>query len=198
MTEMHPAPITPQSHLAATRLAGGLDALLWWPMSEQPHPEVTGFNETGEGVFRPRFTAKGYRLPVDDFDRANREVECPVRPGDRVGFREEFRWTSGVYCPGIEFRDGTKRFPEFDDFGTIPPYWMDLIGWQSPATQPLWSIRRFGVVASRDVGRPVDASEEDFELSGWVDSPEVLAGFVNDAAGLWWWKVRLNPMEDGR
>lgn len=84
-------------------------------------------------------------------------------PGDVLYVRETWRVCKGGYVPGIEFRDGEKRFPEFRDLESFPE---DNGKWRPSIHMPKWAARLWLEVTDVRVQRLQDISEEDAIAEG--------------------------------
>ena len=77
-----------------------------------------------------------------DDESGRLRITCPYgQPGDRLWVRETWKTCDGIYVPGVEFTDGSRAFPEFDDLHAMPSDHQDYSRKRSPIYMPRWASR---------------------------------------------------------
>ena len=101
-------------------------------------------------------------------DEAGRmRITCPFgQPGDRLWVRETWKTCDGIYVPGVEFTDGSRAFPEFDDLHAMPSDHQDYSRKRSPIYMPRWASRITLEITRVRVERVQDITEADAEAEG--------------------------------
>lgn len=101
-------------------------------------------------------------------DEAGRlQITCPYgQPGDRLWVRETWKTCDGIYVPGVEFTDGSRAFPEFDDLHAMPSDHQDYSRKRSPIYMPRWASRITLEITRVRVERVQDITEADAEAEG--------------------------------
>ena len=99
--------------------------------------------------------------------RGENSIHCPFgQPGDRLWARETWKTCDGIYVPGVEFTDGSRAFPEFDDLHAMPSDHQDYSRKRSPIYMPRWASRITLEITRVRVERVQDITEADAEAEG--------------------------------